>query len=835
MLSIRVLGDFELEVEGKRLERPTPHRFQSLIAWLLLRADVPSTRLQLAAAFWPDAPDEQARGNLRKVLHDLRKVLPELEPFIRTDKHRIWWVTDGHCSSDVEAFEHAARQAESDHTLDNAIAMYRGELLPECYDEWVLPVRERLHETYLRLLHMAISAAEERREYLRAATYVESMLSDEPLQEELYRTLMRLHALAGDRPAALRVYHRCAMILERELHVQPSSATVEAYEMLLEKPAARPPIAVSPRLIGRDTEWQRLQEAWRAANRGRSAAVLLTGEPGIGKTRLLEEFSTWAQRQGMHTLYARCYEMATGLAYAPVTALLRSSPLPSLDRIWLAEIARILPELASERADLPMPGPMSESWQRIRLFDALTQAVLASEPLLLVLDDLQWADTDSIDWLHYLLRSHPTARLLVVGATRPEGLMTDRTRPALWTDLRQDMRLEEIEIYPLDLPATTEFVMSYGNVTDTTEIRKLWDETEGNPLFLLESLRAQAADPGSMPASIVFMLGTRLGRLSPDAKELAQTAAVIGREFSLSTLAAAWPSAEQRLVAALDELWGGRIIRERGSDAYDFTHDKLRQVTYDSLHVGRKQLLHRQVGQALETAVRGDLNSLSPVIAQHFDAAGDGERAASWHLRAGDAARRVFANQAALEHYERAAERLPAERAFEATLRLGELLVIIGEFSKAEHVYRAGMRRATENGNALAEARCRLGLGELFVQATRLDEAIPEIEGALTVVGAHGQRELIGAAMCQLGLVHVQRGKYDSAATLLGQAASLAAEAGDRQAELLFGTESGLSPRVGSAVGRRGTILAPPVAARGGAGPDAPSSVGIDQSRPRAW
>ncbi len=309
---------------------------------------------------------------------------------------------------------------------------------------------------------------------------------------------MRLRALSGDRAGALRVYHTCATTLQRELGVEPSPATQRAYEQVLQveagpEPERRMGPSVSP-LVGRKDEWVQLQTAWRRSARGPRFALLL-GEAGIGKTRLVEELLHWAERQGIECAYARCYAAEGELAYAPVTALLRARPLPPLDDVWLSEVARLLPEVLSERPGLPEPRPMTERWQRQRLFEALARAALGDgQPLLLVIDDLHWCDRETLDWLHYLLRFDPGARLLVVGTCRPEELDEDCPFAKTLPVLHRDVRLTEIKLGPLDGQETATLAANVaGKELEPAAAVNLYRETEGNPLFVVETVRAGAA------------------------------------------------------------------------------------------------------------------------------------------------------------------------------------------------------------------------------------------------------------------------------------------------------------------------------------------------------
>ena len=295
---------------------------------------------------------------------------------------------------DVAAFQTLCTQTEPAigqatlARLEKAVALYAGELLPGCYDDWILPERERLRQQFAQAMERLIGELEDQRAYGEAIPHALRLLHHDPLHEASYRRLMPLHGLVGERAAALRVDHTCATTLLRELGVEPSQATRELYEGLLQtdgapvtnkRPAAR--LTVATPLVGRQLEWHKLVAAWRLAAAGQAHFVLVAGEAGIGKTRLAEELAHWVGAQGQLTAHTRAYAAEGRLAYVPIADWLRSATLAAarqqLPVIWLSEVARILPEILIERPDLSLPGPLSESWQRKRLFEALARTLLA--------------------------------------------------------------------------------------------------------------------------------------------------------------------------------------------------------------------------------------------------------------------------------------------------------------------------------------------------------------------------------------------------------------------------------------------------------------------------
>ena len=537
-------------------------------------------------------------------------------------------------------------------------------MVPGCYDDWIASERERLKQVLIEVLERLLQMATDAHDYRAAIGYAQRLLQIDPVREEVHRRLMNLHTLNDDRATALRAYHTCVSTLQRELGVEPGPATREAYERLLKIESSREvSLGATFPLVGRDREWAQLQSAWRSASAGQAQLAILIGEGGIGKTRLADELFTYVKRQGIHAAIAHCYSAEGTLAYAPVVTWLRARALPRLEPIWLIEIARLLPEVLVQHPDLPSPGPLLEAWQRQRLHEALTRAVLGTgEPLLLWLEDLHWCDHDTLEWLHYLLRFDRQVRMLIVATLRPEEVLVDHPVAVLLAALRHDRQLIEIAVGPLDAIHTQQLAAHVaGYDLDSTQADCLYRETEGNPLFIVETLRAgsDCVEADVLPPTVQAVITTRLAQLSPQARELMELAAAVGREFTFEILRQAHDTDEKTLIRGLDELWQRRIIREIGVSAYDFSHGKLREVAYASLSSARRRLLHRRVAEALIAIHASDVDRVSAPIAAHYQQAGLAERAVSYYRRAAQTAQQVYAYQNAITYLSRALELIP--------------------------------------------------------------------------------------------------------------------------------------------------------------------------------
>lgn len=847
-LHLHLLGSFRLYQGDQFLAGFDQPRLQHLLAFLALHRAALISRQQLAFTFWPDTSDRQARKNLRTLLARLRQALPDADEFLCITAQTLQWQANAPVVVDVAEFEAAVAAAiaayETDghakavQALAGAVAAYTGDLLLTCYDDWILPLRERLRQTYGAALERLVVALEEQSDYGDAIPYAQRLLQHDPLHEAAYRHLMRLHLAQGNRTEALRAYQACETMLKREFGTAPARATSDLHEALLSMDGlplstARHSLEARPDalpLVSREAEWSLLVSAWREASAGRPQMILLTGEAGIGKTRLAEELVAWVARQGVATAAAHCYPQGSGgaLAYAPVAEWLRAASLvprlTALEDAWLVEVARLQPALLNKRPRLTPPGPLTEPWQRTRLFEALAHAVLGSprtnrKPLLLFVDDLQWADRETLDWLLYLLHFDPSAPLLIAGTLREHDIGIDHPMTASRLALTRTGLLREMSLAPFDAKDTALLAASVaGKMLEANEVDQIYRDTEGNPLFVVEMVRAgmvgketgrqvdketskqeeeglvslstsslsppYLSTPPSLPPKVRAVIQWRLSLLSPDALALAQTAAVIGRKFNLDVLARVSGWDEALVVQNLDELWRRQIIRLQGDDNYDFSHAGIRLVAYDEIGAIRRRSMHLRVAEALAKIHSDELDAFSGQIAAHYEQAGEPRLAIAFYRRAAAAAHHIYANAEAVQLYRHLLEsRLNAYLSLQERctllLALGEVWQATGYWVKAQTVNQQALDAAARLGDVRLQAKAQAALASVMYLQGYYDEALERLAKAEQGFKSIGEWQGVVSTLGTTGQIHWFRGDHQRAQDALEQQQEIAAEIDD--------------------------------------------------------
>jgi DNA-binding SARP family transcriptional activator/tetratricopeptide (TPR) repeat protein len=675
MLHVSLLGEQAITADGISVQAHSS-RAIALVAFLAVHAGAPQSRQRIAGTFWPESTDAQALTNLRRELHNLRRILGRDSSLVVTSRDLCWCDTDT-CRVDLRVFSTARSTAlTADGVGDDAqvvvhaataVECYKGDLLPGVYDEWLLEVRSGLDRQCADLCDLLAAARARAGDLLGAVQAARRRIQLQPLEETGYRTLMLLQADLGDRAGAVSTYHHCASVLERELGVTPAPETRQAFQRLITdgaphgvsllaaEPAPRSGVAAA-RLVGRSQELARLGQLWRNAASGAPGLVVIRGGAGVGKSRVASEIAAMAALGGAVVVSSQCFGTSGRLALAPVADWLRHPVVlaasAALDAAWRGEVGRLVPADGRGAGS----GAMVDAWQRHRFFEGLARALMAvGRPMLLVLDNIQWCDQETLAFITFFLSLAADTPVLVVG-TRRDDAADDDPEMAAWTvRMRATGLLTELSLSPLDAAGTARLAAAIcGRPPPAAEADLLHAATGGFPLYIVEAMRGRA-DAGDSPlpaGDLTAMLRKRLEQASASAREVAGLAAAVGRDFTLDLLTEASDLDAGTVVGAVDELWRRRIMREYG-DGYDFSHDLLRETAYTLVSPPKRWLLHRRVAQALELLHPDEADSVSAQLAEQYARGGRLARAAGYYRRAADIAAARFAHAEAIRlHFE---------------------------------------------------------------------------------------------------------------------------------------------------------------------------------------
>ena len=740
-LSLSLLGPPEVRRDGAPVTLRT-RKTLALLAYLAAEGGLQS-RARLSGLLWPASDERRGRTALRSALAGLRRALGDLESatggeaFVLVEGDLVGLNPAAEIGLDLNALDNAPRppvvdRQEGIERLSTVARAYRGEFMEGFYlndapdfEEWLTVQRESRRRRAVEVLGLLSRLQEESGDLAAAVETAAGRVDLEPFDGAARARLIELRFAAGDRDGALYSYEEYRSKLARDLGTKPDPELQALVRRLRSEPSVRHSArapgtfreslsrSVKVPFVGRSEPFAALMDEYRDASEGRTRTVILVGEAGIGKTRLATEVLLWVEAQEeADVLRGRAFEAGVGVPYGPIVDMMRErlnrerAPDDLLDDVWLAELSRLLPELRERYPDLP-PPTSDEATAKTRLFEAVAQLGLAlarrASPVVLFIDDLQWADRASLELSQYAGRRwvEEEAPVLLVSSVRREVLESDAGLAGWLAGVGRDLPLTRLELGNLGVDDISALLRSVASPSDEPDAavetgsgrveelcRWLYRETGGQPFFVVETLRAlrdreilvpkvledgrrileiSAFDAdtlgGALPSGVRDVVRGRLSNLGRASLELLAAGAVLSGNFTFEHLLAVAELEETDGLLALDETLGARLLVEApggerrsllgnagGLDgaSYSFSHDKISEVVYTEAGEARRRIFHRR---ALET-----LKDAAPAanLARHALAAGMLEPAFRYSVAAGDAAIEVFAVSNAMNFYERA-------------------------------------------------------------------------------------------------------------------------------------------------------------------------------------
>lgn len=778
-----------------------PGRTVPLLVYLLLHRDQPLKRQFLAQTLWPDVDDESALGGLRRNLFRIEKSLPPFKGrWLHSDGVSVQWNAASPAIVDTDEFLAAC---EGEESLEAAVALYTGDLAEGLYDDWILGARERYRSEYLSALLRLVNRSRRDLEHGKAIVFSQWLLTADPLREDVLRQLMLSRYDSGDAAGALRDYHAFTARLRAELDVLPMPETQVTRDLILRgiekgstlserrQAAASPQVdrAILP-LVGRNAEMAEARNYWDRAARGSGNLLLVSGEAGIGKSRIARELRLIAESQGARVLQGSTASPES-TPYQSIVDAFRSA-LPIVATVDLKPAARsafslLVPELGE--APALVSKELDSEAARLALLDAiaLMLAGLAKpRPVLFIMEDLHWAGGATLSAIEYLARRVARKPVLLLATYRDEEAASNLR--AMRRTLQQLGLCGHLAPAPLRADAIADLARHCGLASESAQriASEVYARTEGNPLFVTEALR-QFSDVGSMPDSgLHSLIAGRVARLTEDARHLLEVAAIIGGAFTVELLrdGVAWP--EARVLANLNDLLDHRLVRESGAEhRYDFvfSHQLVQETVYRSIPVAVAKRRHHRIAGILEREAPDE--DAAAAIATHWMHAGEAHRAAPQYLVAARAARRLSALDEALDLATRG---LAAAQDLRLRCELYELQIELLQLTRAQPAQRAAidayLNLAAELDDSKHQTRALLYAVEYERAAGAIEAEDRVIDRLYDVTRIASDPALEVEALLADATREGNRSKYERAEQLLKNALALCAQSGLRDLEL---------------------------------------------------
>ncbi len=544
---------------------------------------------------------------------------------------------------------------------------------------------------------------------------------------------------------------------------------------------------VCPVLIGRAADLTALHMLIDQAKRGMGQVALMSGEAGIGKSRLVAEGKTYALAQGFGLLQGNCFPGDTSCPYAPLLDLLRThfagqsrTEIATELRPFAREFAQLIPDLVHmlpESAPLP-PLPLLEPEQeKRRLFEALTRwftGLATKQPVLLIIEDVHWSDDTSLEWLHYLARRCAAHPLLLLVTYRSDEVLSSLSHWLTQLDrerLTQEFLLARLSRSDLDGMLRAIFALSRSRQLELPDL--LYTLTEGNPFFVEEILKSLIAAGGifyedgtwdrrplnemHIPRSLHDAVQQRTNELSESARQVLRLAAIAGRRFDFALLQQLTQHDEQQLLTLMKELMAAQFVVEESEERFAFRHALTREDVYAELLVRERKKLHGTIAETMEQLYASAYDAHLAELAYHFYEAGMWEKALLYTLRAGEKAQSLYSLWAAIEHFTRALDaahhlgKSPSPAIYRAR---GQAYETLGDFEHARSDYEQALDAARTAQDAVAEWQSLIDLGALWAERD-YTHTRTFFQRAYEHAGTMGQPSMLARSLNRVGNWHL--------------------------------------------------------------------------------
>lgn len=779
-LALDLLGPPRIRV-GQPIELPT-RKALALVAYLAVHG--PVSRPRAGALLWSDRDDVDARRNLRQELHRIHATA--LGDWIETRGDEL--ALRPGADIDVDRL----RRAAADHRDADVLAIHRGPLLADVdlkgaagFAEWLAAERDEVARLWRASLAREAAARERDGDIAGALDLARALLDDDPLDEARHRTLMRLLYRAGDRRAALAQFERCRDLLARELGVAPGDETI-AWARRLETPATTPvpPDAddatptLAPPLVGRDAAWSTLA----AVRRG---LALVTGDPGLGKSRLVVEFA----RSHGRTIVLEGREISRDTPYYPVAEAIWAAYRDDtrwfelLDPVWQSEVARLVPALSGDGTNAELPLAEAKG----RFLEGLAAALLtAAGDGSLVFDDLQWFDGASAELLAHVVRRAQRTRLFA--AARQPDLAANAAVQSALAAVERDGLLQRIALEPLTAPDVLELVRALSGSTGAAVFsRRLHAATAGNPLFIMETLRDlfgagvlwrdggtwstpyddDTEDYRELPISpnVREAVLRRVDRLGQPVRRVLEAASLADDSFDVAMIATTIAVDEWAVVEALDAATSAQFVLP-DAKGYRFAHELIRRSLADAMSAERTRLMYRRLAAALALA-----DGPPARIARHLEDGGRAHEAVGARTRAAEAAARVHALREAIAHYDAAlADGAGGAAAFRIHAACVDLFRNLGDEAGRARAIEAMASLVTGIGDPALEAELAIKRTVAAFEGGRYDAALAIAEEARARLRGQLDEAADAALLLEIGATCTALGRFDDAKAHLSTA-----------------------------------------------------------------